>query len=716
MAMANIRATPRRLALAVFRIHIENGLSVALGVGLTGLAMGGALGFAAAVAASMGAVAASVSDQPDPLRQKPWILGFAFGLTVLFTALASFAVFDRAAFIVATIITGLFTGLISAYGKRALSVSMTAVLAFVFAMGQHYSTPADAALHLALTALGALLYTVYAGLFAWAFDDRLRRLLLAEAMLGFSAYLHANAALYNPDTEGSAPFRALIDAHAGLVDRLQSARDALFARRNHPIQLKRIDTLIALLDAFDVMLASNADFELLRRSQRRELKWRINALLLHVADQVDGLTLALRSRHAHVAAHDHQMECDALIAAVQEANETAPENPATDHAFAVTAAKLKLADSYVKALGVNLDGDTPPSRLALELDLDAFRAPTPHGVEIFLRQLSPEAPAMRYAIRLALAMSAGLGITMAFPHFAHANWVLLTIALIMRANYSVTGRRRWDRVTGTLIGCAMAAGLIFLFPDAALLAAIVVAVGVSHAYVTVRYRITAIAASVSSLLLLHFSALTEHAQFYERVIDTLIGAALSWSFSFLLPNWENNTLPRIVRGLLAADAGFANAALRLTSPGQAYRLARKKAFDAVALLSGAIRRLADEPNINRKKLAALTELLGANYILASDLASMPVLAKLRGADLAAEAADQVEAARVRVLALLSNDARHTEYAPEPAQESISAMERNVAMELLARRLAHIEHAAERAARLAARPEIDDATNSSMLRR
>jgi len=279
----------------------------------------------------------------------------------------------------------------------------------------------------------------------------------------------------------------------------------------------------------------------------------------------------------------------------------------------------------------------------------------------------------------------------------------------MRANYSVTSQRRWDRVTGTLIGCAVAAALIFLFSDTILLAAIVVAVGVSHAYVTVRYRITAIAASVASLLLLHFSAITEHAQFYERVIDTLIGAALSWAFSFLLPNWESNTLPRVVRGLLAADAGFVKAALRLTSPDQSYRLARKKAFDAVALLSGAITRLADEPNINRKSLAALTELLGANYLLASDLASMPVLLKLRGAELAASATDQIDVTRTRVLHLLSNDPAHKDLATEPAQESLSAMEGNVAMELLTRRLAHIEHAAERVARLAARPMMQDET-------
>ena len=699
--MANIPATPRRLALAVFRVHIENGLSVTLGVGLTGFIVGGAFGFNAAVAAAMGAVAASVSDQPDPLRHKPWVLGFALGLTVLFTALPSFAIFNVWTFVAATIFTALFTGLISAYGKRALSLAMTAILAFVFAMGQHYNTPVDAASHLALTALGALLYTIYAGLFAWVFDDRMRRLLLAEAMRAFSAYLRAKAALYNPDAEGSAPFKALIDAHAALVDRLQTARDSLFARRSHPRQLKRIDTLIALLDAFDVMLASDADLELLRRSHRRDLKWRINALVLHIAEEVDELTLALRGRYARTIPRGHQEECNALIAAVAEANESEPEDADINHAFAITAAMLKLADADVQELARALDRDTRISSLASELDLNAFRAPVPKGWATLRAQLRGEAPALRYSIRLALAMTTGLAITIAFPHFAHANWVLLTIALIMRANYSVTSQRRWDRVTGTLIGCGVAVALIFLFPDPVLLTAILIAVGVSHAYVAVRYRITAIGASVSSLLLLHFSVGTEHPQFYERIIDTLIGAALSWAFSFLLPNWESNTLPRIVRGVLAADTGFTKTAFRLASPDQAYRLARKQAFDAVALLSGAIRRLADEPNINRKALASLTELLGANYLLTADLVSMPVLVKLQGGELPPGAAREIAAARDRVLALLSNEANQM----PPGLATKEAM----AMTPLRRRLAHIEQSSAKVARLAARLEIVPAT-------
>jgi hypothetical protein len=160
---------------------------------------------------------------------------------------------------------------------------------------------------------------------------------------------------------------------------------------------------------------------------------------------------------------------------------------------------------------------------------------------------------------------------------------------------------------------------------------------------------------------------------------------------------------------LTANSGFADAALRLTKPSQRYRLARKKALDAVAQLSGAIRRLADEPNIHRRALAALTELLGANYLLASDLASMAVLVRLRGRDLDQNAAEAVEASRSKVLALLSPDAPPGAALIPPPREGLSGMAGNAAMAVLARRLAHIEHAAAKVARLAARPILEDQT-------
>ncbi len=698
---------PRSISLAVFRAHIENGLSVAIGVGLTGVTIGWALGFAAAVAAASGAVCVSISDRTDPLRQKAWIMGFAFLSSVFFTGLSGFARFDTTAFIIATAFVGLWAGLISAYGKWVMSLAMTSVLAFVFAMGQSFATPSDVADHLMLTVLGAFGYTVYAVLIAWLFDDRGRRLLLAEAMHAFAAYLRAKAALYNPDTTGHGAFRALIDAHAALADRLQAARDSLFARRSHRMQLKRIDTLIALLDAFETVLSSDADLEALRHAPQRDLMWRLNKFVSQMAEEVERLTLALRFRHGHTTPLRHAEDARQLKDAVAQAHAATPDDPIV-HAFTATSNKLVLADSYIATLATVLDDATAPSTLAAGLDLDLFRQDSPRGITVLLNQFRWHSPALRYAIRLSLAMTVGLELTLIFPRFAHANWVLLTIALIMRANYSVTSQRRWDRVTGTLIGCALAVTFINTLPAPVLLLFIVLAVGTSHAYGLVAYRVTAVGASISSLLLLHFVDPLVHPQFFERIVDTLIGAGLSWAFGYLLPHWERDDLPHTVRGLLAADAGFAEAALRLKHSSQRYRLARKKTLEAVAQLSGAIRRLADEPNTNRRVLASLGELLGANYLLASDLSSMPVLVKLRTQDLDAPAAKAaIAATRERVTALLSPEGGAEGVdAAVPLRDSLAGMHGSAAMEVLGRRLDHIEHAARKVSRLAARPVID----------
>ena len=702
----------RSISLAIFRAHIENGLSVAIGVGLTGLTLGVGLGFSAAVAAGSAALCVSISDRTDPLRQKGWIMGFACISTVFFTALSSFARFSTPAFIAATIFMGLWAGLISAYGRWVLSLAMTSVLAFVLAMGQDFASPSDAADHLMLTACGALGYTTYAVTVAWLFDDRSRRLLLAEAMHAFAAYLRAKAALYDPDATGNAAFRAVIDAHATLADRLQAARDSLFARRKARMQLKRIDTLVALLDAFETVLSSDADIELLRAAPHRELMSHLNIFVTQMADEVERLTLALRIRHGHPPPLDHTQEARQLEKAVAEARSASPEDLVMQ-GYVSTANKLVLADSYVGTLAVALEDSTAPSDLARNLNLDLFRQDTPRGLGLLVRQFNWSSPALRYAIRLSLAMVTGLGLTLWFNRFDHANWVLLTIALIMRANYSVTRRRRWDRVTGTLLGCVLAVTFINTLPAPMLLLLIVFAVGLSHAYGLVAYRITAIGASISSLLLLHFVAPLVHPQFFERIVDTLIGAGLSWAFSYLLPSWESEDLPRTVQGLLDADASFADAALRRAPVNQNYRLARKKAVDAVAQLSGAIRRLADEPNVNRRTLAALGELLGANYLLASDLSSMPVLIKLRAHELDGETADMAIArTRERVLAILKPDA--TEHADPVTQQrertsmtELAGMHTNTAMDVLARRLDHIEHSALKVARLAARPVIEN---------
>jgi len=83
--------------------------------------------------------------------------------------------------------------------------------------------------------------------------------------------------------------------------------------------------------------------------------------------------------------------------------------------------------------------------------------------------------------------------------------------------------------------------------------------------------------------------------------------------------------------------------------------------------------------------------------------------KLRDRDLDAPSADAaIAAARTRVVGLLKPNSDAGDGATHPPQrQSLTTMRGNAAMDVLARRLDHIEHAARKVARLAARPVIED---------
>ncbi len=501
--------------------------------------------------------------------------------------------------------------------------------------------------------------------------------------------------MFDPEKDNAACFAAMIEAHAAAVERMQIARDAIYARTAKPWQQRQARALVALLDAFETILSSDADIEILRASSHRHLMRRLRALTLELAADVERLALAPTEI---VVLEPHRAERAAIAGEIARIAPSAQGDAAEQQAVAAfrsTADKIGQAADRIAAIGAE-EHHAPRADLAL------FRQVGPRGFGHLKAHIGFAKPAFRYAIRLTLAMSTGLALTVALPSFAHASWILLTTALIMRANFSVTRQRRWDRIVGTLAGCVAAAALLAFVPLGYLLAIVALATGVSHAFGAVNYRVTAASASVSSLLLLHFLQPQASHVLSERVLDTLIGAGLSYIFSFLLPSWERNELPRTVARLLKADRDFAAEAMTRSRVEQSYRLARKRLFDAVAALSGAVRRLADEPNAGKDLLARLNALLAANYLLLSDLTSMQVLFALRGPELEKTpgAEPLMTEMRGRVLAILDPATPPEQAPPRLAKASRTDLYQPNGLSVLRRSLIHIEQAARRVAGLA----------------
>jgi uncharacterized membrane protein YccC len=243
-------------------------------------------------------------------------------------------------------------------------------------------------------------------------------------------------------------------------------------------------------------------------------------------------------------------------------------------------------------------------------------------------------PILRYALRVTLAMSCGYCVDLVLPYASHGYWILLTIAVIMRSSFSLTRQRHWDRVIGNLIGCLLAAFLLWATTHPALLlVAMFAAVCIAHAYATINYRYTAVASCVMGLLAVRFLDPTAQFLVFERLLDTTVGGIIAYAFSFVLPSWEFTSMPRLVGDVLGAARNYAAASLQPGAESTGYRLARKQLMDAIAAFVSASGRMLTEPAARHRAVTHINDFITASYLMAAQLASVHILLQHRAAEL-----------------------------------------------------------------------------------
>jgi uncharacterized membrane protein YccC len=184
-------------------------------------------------------------------------------------------------------------------------------------------------------------------------------------------------------------------------------------------------------------------------------------------------------------------------------------------------------------------------------------------------------------------------------------------------------------VLGTAIGCVAVTVLVPLAGDPALKLTFVAAVGMAHAFVNVRYLLTAVSATVMALLQAHFAAPTTASLVVERLLDTVIGALLAWAFSYVLPSWERRALPMAIERALEALRSYAACALELHAASAEQRLARQRAYDALEVVAAALRRSAAEPQRVRPPVKELVIALDHAQRLMAHVSSLRSLLQRR---------------------------------------------------------------------------------------
>jgi uncharacterized membrane protein YccC len=171
--------------------------------------------------------------------------------------------------------------------------------------------------------------------------------------------------------------------------------------------------------------------------------------------------------------------------------------------------------------------------------------------------------------------------------------------------------------------------ILLVVPDEGARVLSFIAAGAAHAFAAQSYLVASVASCVMALMQLHLTTPGAEGLFVLRILDTAIGGALAYGFSHLLPLWEHQTIGRSVRDLMAAERDCARHALMPHGDDQAYRLARRRMFDALANLSSAVSRMLEEPKTAGFRSRTLSEFLAASYVFAAELASVQVFLRVR---------------------------------------------------------------------------------------
>ncbi len=667
----------------LFSHYFYTGLRTAIGIiGLTSLVMWTS-DLSAAMTVCIGALCTSFMDLISPLRHKFHEMLASVILCSIVTLIITLAAPVHWLLGVMVVVVSFLASMMLIYGKKTMPLQFSALFIMTLSMENDLSMK-EALMHSALFAAGATAYMLYAMAAAWLLRNRVKQQVLAEALFELARYIEIKSEFYDMATDLNDQFNELIRQQSVLADKQQVSRDMIL--RGNPS--RRDATLIqihfGMLDLYELILATHTDYALLRRhlADAEVLSW-LHRLAHKAALDVQAIAYAVTRGRPSEPGMDYAPERAAIEAEIARLE----GQPGKEEAVSV------VRSAYNKMVGVvdtiillHAATQTPISPLpALPgADFTPFLTKQQYEFALLRANLNWQSPTYRFAIRIAMAISFGLLVAEHLPYASHGYWIILTIAIVLKPTFSMTKQRRGDRLIGTSIGCMLTAVVVhYVHAPAALLAFLFVATVATSAFVYVKYRYTAIFASMQ--ILLQITLLTHgtgHA-IGERLIDTFIGVAIATFFSFVLPSWEYRALPQLVQNVLGANRRYIEASCELllgkVKDDFFYRLCRKGLFDTLAGLNSALVRMLDEPVSKHRAVQDIHLFTVQNYLIVAHVAALRILLRRHALDMPRQQVDaQIQNACSGVwISLGELQKRLTEMLPQttaqaPAETGIAA--------------------------------------------
>lgn len=583
---------------------------------------------------TLGAMLASPSDVSGSIRHKITGILVATLLAMIVSFIGGYLHFSLWLLLPILGILMFCISYIAIYGFRASLISFSGLLALVLSFST-VSSDMQPYERMLLIGIGGLWYAALSLTRHYIFPKAATEYYLSKSLKLTADYLKTRGELVAETADRSELLKKLLNTKTELTNTHETLRDILIKTRKgsgkSAYEGNRMLIFVQLVDMLEQAMANPVNYAKTDAFFRKKPQQSENfqSLLFAMSSRLnviaDNLSTPKRIRK--------NTKIEEFLKKIKF--EISEYTSSSNQAFDENLLLLKNLYKYQKDQNKKIEkiewllensGKREISRLKKE-DTRRFLTKQNYDFEVLVVNLNLRSPIFKHALRLGVMSMIGYGTGMLFE-VQNPYWILLTLIVIMRPTFGLTKTRSKERTIGTLIGGALAVGIVLLTQNTTVYGILAITtLVIAFSMVQRNYKASATFITLSVVFIYALLQPNIFNVIQYRVMDTLIGAGLATLGNlFLWPAWEIQSMQNTLLETIKANRIYLEEIIgyytkKGTIPAQ-YKVARKKAFLEVSDLSTAFQRMTQEPKSKQKSLDKVYEIVVLNHNFLSSLASV----------------------------------------------------------------------------------------------
>ncbi len=584
-------------------------------------------------------------DQPgSPIRRRnTLILGIlSFFIVTLIIGLS----YPYPILVVGEIILfGLFFSLIGIYGNRLAALGSLTLVVFAIFIDGHFGD--GQALKTSLTvAAGGLWFLIVFLIVNVIQPYKLAMQMVGEHFIELAGYLRIRARFYSRDPDYNQLFDEMMTSQVRIKEHQEALRDLLFRTRrivNESTTTSRIIMLLFIesIDLFEQIMTSQQDYRKLHEHfGHKEVLSAIEKYVNTLSSELVHIGIAVQAGQRTAPLTDLDQELQSCYEAYYNLRDAELRSETVERFIMLRRIMMGLSDITDKIKTVyrvaSYDEKFAKS-LSTGLDHSRFLPrEESFNPQVLRYNLSLKSGHFRHAVRITVALLLGYIVSkLSFIEIGRSYWVLITILAIMKPSYAATKSRNTVRLIGTVAGAIAGFALLYFVHDStALFLLLLVSMILSYTFLKERYLVAVFFMTV--YLFITFNFLTPgnfEVIFRDRIVDTIIGGAITFAVSFFVfPVWEYTQNRSFIINAVNDNKAYFHAVYRLLTNKaktdlETFKLRRKDAIISLANLSDNFQRMLSDPKNQQPNLKDIHQLVNTTHLLTAYIASLSLYAQ-----------------------------------------------------------------------------------------